>query len=418
MRTRHEEKWMFETDSRGIYRIAGLSTGEYIVRASESDEGGDPDDAAEGSYTDGSMMAAFYPKALRIQDATPVTVQQGSETRDVDIRVTDRTGHRLSGTLVLKGQPVSGAKIELLRNEPETERFRFLNGRVRTDVDGSWELRSIPDGKYTLSVFGYIANINRMGIPELVQTAPLRREIVVAGGDLTNLKFEVVEAAIVRGLVSVEGGAKSPDGINIELISADAASKPGTKESQSGESAEQVVANAYVKETGSFLIAPIDSGSFRFRVSNLKNKHYVKSITLNGKDLLRNPLQVDPEKVVDGVRIVLATDLVSLSGRAVEKDDKSKPLTDAVVVLLPVETERRRLTEEPIAARTDKDGRFVVKGGPGEYFVVVLDRRRKDIPAALPTEASLIKNSATLQKVSLQRVDEKKVVEVLGPSQP
>src|SRR5262249_49480903 len=126
---------VIETDSRGIYRIAGLSTGEYVVRASESDEGGNPDEAAEGSYTDGSLMVAFHPKALRAQDATSVQVQQGSETRDVDIRLVDRIPHRVSGIVVVRGKPIYGAEIKLIREEPNEGQDRYLANPARSDHD-------------------------------------------------------------------------------------------------------------------------------------------------------------------------------------------------------------------------------------------------------------------------------------------
>jgi hypothetical protein len=98
----------------------------------------------------------------------------------------------------------------------------------------------------------------------------------------------------------------------------------------------------------------------------------------------------------------------------VDKNDKSKPLSNVAVLLLPVEAERRRITD-PIVLFSDKDGRFAVKSAPGEYFVFVFDRRQKEAPFEMPSEASLVKNASTLQKINLQHGDEKKVVEVVGP---
>ena len=169
---------------------------------------------------------------------------------------------------------------------------------------------------------------------------------------------------------------------------------------------------------GKFTVTRLHSGLYYFHLINLGNNHYVKSITLNGKDALRDPVKVEEGKSLNGIRIVLSSELVSLTGRVVEKDDRSKPVRNAVVLLFPVEVERRRVTETPIAVRTDKEGRFVVKGAPGDYFVVVFDRGRKDMPVTLPSERSIVKNSSTLQKITLQPGNEKKVVEVTGPSQP
>ena len=121
--SRNRDESMFETDSRGIYRISGLPTGEYVVQASESDEGGDSNDASEGSYTNGSMMVTYHPKALKIQDATSVKVQQGSETKNVDIRLIDRVPHRVSGTVFVEGKAASTVEIRLTRDEPEGTGF-------------------------------------------------------------------------------------------------------------------------------------------------------------------------------------------------------------------------------------------------------------------------------------------------------
>jgi hypothetical protein len=141
----------------------------------------------------------------------------------------------------------------------------------------------------------------------------------------------------------------------------------------------------------------------------------VKSIALKGKDLLRNPIRIETGQSLVGVNVVLSAELVSLAGRVVEKTDRNKLLTNVMVMLFPAEVERRRISDGPIVAFSDKDGRFLVKAAPGEYFVFVVDRRRKDVPVFVPTEDSLVKNASTLQKINLQRADEKKVMEIVGP---
>ena len=418
------DQWRFQTDSRGIYRIAGLATGEYVVRASESDEGGDPDDASEGSYTNGSMMVAFHPKALRLQDATSVKVQLGVETSGVDIRFTDRVPHRISGTVFVRGKAASGAEIRLIRDEREVEIYRYPSTQARTDTNGYWEIRAVPDGNYTLSISG---NYNYISIGDTgnvggygVMVTPLSRELTVAGGDITDLKLELVEGGTLNGVVSVEGGTPLPERLMIELVPQDLRSANTAAGGEDGKPSEapdtgNAVSNAFVNENGAFSITRLPAGSFHFRFAELGTRHYVKSITLKDKDLLRNPVTIERGKSLDGVRIVLSSELVSVSARAVERSDRSKPLNDAAVLLLPAEPERRRIDVTPIAVRTDKEGRFTIKAAPGEYFVVVFDRRRKNVPIVMPTETSLIKNASTLQKINFQRTDEKKVVEVVGP---
>ena len=399
-----DDNKMFETDSRGVYRIAGLATGEYIVRASESNEGGNPDEAADGSYTNGSMMVAFYPKALRVQDATSVKVQQGSETKDVDIRLTERIGYRVSGTVLFRGRPVASAEIRLTRDEPEVNRDPFESPQARTDDKGQWEIRTVPDGKYTLTVstlvIGMVAADGESG-----RVATTQRELIVEGGDVTNLNLEVFVGAIVTGTISVEGGTALPERLMIKLDPSEAALKRADVD---------LNLLSAIDPKGVFEIAPLPAGSYQFGFISL-GTYYVKSITLKRKDLLRNPIKLVAGQSLAGINIVLSSELVSLSGRVVEKDDKSKPLSNATVLLFPVEAERRRMSDEPIAIVSDKEGHFAVKAAPGEYFAFVVDRRRKDVSFEMPTEASLVKNASALQKIKIERGDEKRVVEVVGP---
>src|ERR1041385_6938742 len=404
-----EYQQTFETDSRGVYRIAGLATGEYIVRASESNEGGNPDDAADGSYTDGSLMVAFYPKAVRVQDATSIKVQQGSETKDVDIRFTERIGHRVSGTILLRGRPLSNIEVKLTRDEPDDSRDDpFEPSPARSDDKGQWEIRTVPDGKYTLSFSSYIYGANFSDDLRIVQVAPRRRELIVAGDDVTNLNVEMFEGAKVSGVVSVEGGGRMPATTAVKLKRYDPALKREAARDPE-DSKRYNIADA----KGEFEISQLPPGSYQFGFT-IFGDYYVKSITLRGKDLLRNPVKVAAGQSLTGIKIVLSTDVVSLAGRLVDKNDKSKPLSNLAVLLLPVEAERRRITD-PIVVFSDKDGRFAAKSAPGEYFVFVFDRRRKEGPYELPSETSLIRNASTLQKINVQRGDEKKVVEIVGP---
>ena len=400
------EKKALETDSRGVYRIAGLATGEYIVRASESDEGGDPDDAADGSYTNGSMMIAFYPKAVRVQDATHVQVQQGSETKDVDIQFTDRIGHRVSGTILMRGKPVSDADIKLTRDEPEEDHDPLELPLARSDDNGRWEIRTIPDGKYTLSVSTSTLGVHISGDYGFTRIARQRRELIVAGEDVTNFNVEVFDEAKVSGVVSVEGGAPMPPTVAVML-------NPASKHDEAASDPEDSNRYSIVDKKGEFEIPQLPPGLYQFGF-NIPGDYYVKSITLKGRNLLGNPVKIVAGQSLTGIKIVLSADVLSFSGRVVDKNDKTRQLSYASVLLLPVEPERRRIIDGPTVVFSDKDGRFTVKSAPGEYFVFIVDRRTR-VPFEMPSEASLVKNASTLQKITLQHGSEKKVVEVVGP---
>src|SRR6185503_13901705 len=107
---------------------------------------------------------------------------------------TDRVPHRISGLVTLKGQPAAFVEINLARDDSGQEGFRFGSGQTRSGPDGRWEIRAVPDGNYTLGVSGY-ATVTTDGQPQYQMIAPLPRKLVVEGGDLTNLKIELVSGA-------------------------------------------------------------------------------------------------------------------------------------------------------------------------------------------------------------------------------
>jgi hypothetical protein len=419
-----EDKQKFKTDSRGVYRIAGLATGEYIVRASESDEGGDPAEVADGSYANGSMLVVYYPKAFRLQDATKVNVQEGTETADVDIRISDRSVHRLSGRVFVAGRVAQDASIRLIHDEPDVIRSSLTSTQARTDSTGRWEINAVPDGVYTLSVSGFINGIVRSDSERgYLSVVPQRQSITVSGADLTDLNTELIEGSSLQGVVSIEGSAAPPERLVIALVPVEVSSQV-TASPRGGspeqpfefEDGHQDLERAYIREGGKFSFSQLHAGLFRVRIQGLRGPLYVKSITLNGKDALRTPIKIEQGKPVEGLRIVFSANVATLSGKAVAKSDRSKPLVEATILLFPIEAERRRLTGEPLVTRTDKDGRFVIKGAPGEYFVFVFEPQKKGVSLVVPSEETLMKNAAALQKVRLQPRDDKRVVEVVGPT--
>ncbi len=410
------EKHLLETDSRGIYRIGGLDAGEYIVRAAESDEGEAHENAIVGSYANGSRVVVYYPKAVRLEDAATVLVQTGSETRNVEIRVPERALHRIAGTVLVRGEPVRGASIRLSRGEPEFIRSSFFHD-AETDETGNWEILSVPDGSYSLSVSGLAVGLVHMR-EDFVSVARHRQPVVVAGSDLTNLKTELTEAGVLEGVVSVEGGRPIPDRLVVEAVSvannsqslANSAGEASlTREVKSGDDFDEAHIG-FVKE-GRVSFFHLEPGLFSLRIAG--TNMFAKSITLNGKDVYRNPIQVDAGKTVRGLCIVLSNEFITLTGYAANKSDRTIPLANASVFLFPVEPERRRIIDEPLTARTDKEGRFSIAGPPGEYFVFVYDRPEKGSYITLPTEEIINKNSGPLHRVRLAP-GEQKTVEVVG----
>ncbi|HSS18584.1 MAG TPA: carboxypeptidase-like regulatory domain-containing protein [Pyrinomonadaceae bacterium] len=407
-RSGDSEEFKIKTDSRGSYRAGGLAGGEYLVRASESDLGENSAEAAEGSYGNGSMVTAYHPKALRKEDATRVQVVIGADTKEIDILVPDRSLHRIGGNVIIEGSPASGADISLYSNDESAPDF-FSAVKTRSDDDGAWEIPSIPDGIYVLTISGYAIGITeRPDRRRYVRAAPEIREVIVAGSDVSGIKIDLLEGGELSGTVSVEGRLPVPERLRVDLIPLNPGKANSNRYLPFGESMSGFVNNA-----GRLSIRPVRPGLFYFRVQHLGDDLYVKAITLNQKDVLRNPIKIEGRNM-EGLNVVLSGDLGALAGKVVNRQDKRKPFTDAAILLLPVDPVQRRITDGPLIARTNQEGRFLIKGAPGEYFVFVFDRQRKNT-LVRPTEEKIVRDSARLPRVRLQPGNEKKVIELLSP---
>ena len=177
------------TDDRGMYRISGLSTGEYIVHvpsvqvtmpqapaalrppasstaASITSATPDPDGVlrAEGGLglyvgfyatppAGGGAAAyamAFHPAARSMDAATPISLGYGDQRQDVDVQLRLVPTFRVSGRVL--GSPETLAKLPL-RLMPVGSENLALGAEAAlttTDATGAFTFLRVPAGDYTL----------------------------------------------------------------------------------------------------------------------------------------------------------------------------------------------------------------------------------------------------------------------------
>ena len=361
--TYSSDRVKLKTDSRGVYRVAGLPAGEYIVRVSESrlNRGAEVNEGEV--YGDGSLVVTYFPSAVSVKHAAAVRVYEGRDTERVDIRIPERATRRLGGTVTLKrgGSPVAGAEIVITRRD-EGASLRRLSGdeSARSDMDGKWEVSGVPDGEYFLtvnSITAYVATATKG--TRGVNVLPLKREVTVAGADLSDLRLEAKEGGRVSGTVTVEGGRELPDFVRIEAL-------------RDGESVD----TTFTGEGGKFELDGVPPGEIRFRVSGFPDERfYVKALSRNRIDLRRDPVRVGQGARVEGVSVVLAADLAILKGQALARHDATSPLAHAWVVFVTADEKLRRAGDLPRVVRADARGRFEIAAGPGEYFLAAMPGR-------------------------------------------
>ena len=100
----------------------------------------------------------------------------------------------------------------------------------------------------------------------------------------------------------------------------------------------------------------------------------VRSVRVDGIDVIDDGIDVKPNEAVRGVEVEITTKVTSVSGLVT--DARGDPAKDYTVVFF--STDRTRWTPGSRyvgMARPDQDGRFKISGlPPGEYNVIALDR--------------------------------------------
>jgi hypothetical protein len=412
------------TDDRGVYRIEGLPPGQYVVGAIENHSSGNkamPRDAA-------GLVTAFHPTAPNVSAATVVSVQAGSEARDVNIKFVDAM-RRLSGTLKWKQNTVAikDAIVFLRRvGDPQVDfdyqqfvrmvtppggadndalmlrDVFFLNllgtnsPYVESDKNGRWSFQDVPQGTYVVSVAAP-RPVEKGTKRDPDEDPPDFSNGTIRGSaevkidkDVDNLVIELTDRASIVGSVVIDGNRAIESSVAVRIASVGVQSilnSPG-----------------FVNKDGSFELHSVPAGSMQLDIYEPRGRHYyVRSMTGNGLDLLNEPLTVAEGEQVTGVQVVLGTDLATVEGRVVAS---SRSVAGAGVLLVPADQRKWGTRSLWGLARADAEGRFSLLLGPGEYVAVAWSLANEP---TVPLESYVRARMSTAQRVTLQPNETRRV---------
>jgi hypothetical protein len=143
------------TDDRGSFRIPGLVAGDYLLVAQLQTRGG------FGGFGRGQQLVStirvYAPGTFRKASAKPITVRNAEERDDVRLVIDLRGLHTVSGvaTSASSTQTVASGRVTLA--DP-TDTSLQLMGSI--EPDGSFHVRYVPPGSYTLQIGGASTQVN------------------------------------------------------------------------------------------------------------------------------------------------------------------------------------------------------------------------------------------------------------------
>lgn len=380
------------TNKDGAYRIENIPEGDYIVSAAIEDKSSNFDMRAR--LRGESQIVTYHPAATSIRDALTVRVDSGRETAGVNVTLVSRNSFALSGTVVRQGDgtPIAGANVILRNKDSELEGALVMGmaqRRTTTDSEGRWSFSNVMEGQYVVAALAPNSPTGRTfnGPPSLRNGEPADREqafresrqrflvaqeeVLVAGADISGFVMSISGPGSITGRIEAENGAL-PSNLVVFLELIEKGARPGPP------------LPVRVKPDGTFNVGGIQGGEVYLSVAMPPDSNYfVRSLTANGDDLRRVPIKVVEGAEAGPVSVVISSGVGTLTGRVLS-DKGGEGLSNLVVLLAPVESEKQRFRTAYLTARTDPSGRYSVSGAPGEYFVFA--RRREKLPAIVSEE--------------------------------
>lgn len=339
------------TDDRGRYRISRLDPGEYYVVAMS---GVFVSESAAGGFA-----PTYYPGVTDAAAASAVTVDFGADTTTAfalsPARTVDVSGRMVDG----EGKPTAGMLVLFTRDGLKRPEFHVARGSAL--ADGTFVLRHVPEGSYTLQGFarppeGYKGPLNLGAMP--FGFAP----VTVGSGNLDDVVLRATNGTTLRGKVVLDDSAASPPpaqtvrvtAMPVEFDSAPMSGGPPPSET---------------RQDLTFEVSRL-SGLRRILVTVATPDWALKKITVDGIDVTDAPVDFRT-KDVEGVEVLLTPKVSRVAGAV---SDDTGPIADYAVVIFASDptkwTDRSRFVQ---MARPTQRGRFELRGlPPDEYLAIAL----------------------------------------------
>jgi len=365
------------TDDRGVYRIYGLASGDYIVSASARGAMSsiiavtdvyqitDADvrraqqllaGPSAGSATEIAARAAgssrvdyapvYHPAAIARDEAVTVTVGAAEERSGIDVVLRLVPTASVYGVVTsLDGTPQSGAQVSVM--EPGSSNSRVLKA-ARSNFDGEFVIAGVPPGRYEVQSDAY---------PERLFGST---EVVVSGRDVA-ASFMLAPGVTVSGRLVFDGTRIPPAPSAVPLI----LSRWPVR-----------LLGGYgfdMKPDGSFVFSHIQPGTYRLRLNGRPPAGWaLRSVMFGGVDVSDILFEVKSQQPLEGVVITMTDRTAEISGTL--QTAAGAPAPEYVLVVFSADPRfwvaGSRRTQQ---VRPDLDGRFVAGNVPaGDYLIAAV----------------------------------------------
>ncbi|PYR54905.1 MAG: hypothetical protein DMF91_25615 [Acidobacteria bacterium] len=388
-----------QTDDKGNYRVWGLMPGDYYVTATGRGfggivealggllgatdtgggagrgggggpgggggggggggrgSGGGPGGGGPGAGRSGGIAAflgqndgepvayapTYYPGVGSVNEAKAITLGISQELLDVTFQLQLVRTARISGRVTNPdGTPASGGNVQLT---PEGAggggRGQIgMNYGSRVARDGAFTITNVPPGRYTLRARG----ANNVG-----------------GGDVADLIVPLAPGATITGTIAFEAAQQPPELTQVRVTAQ--AADPGELGLNAG---------ARVERDGRFTMDGVPAGPHFIRANGARG-WTLKAVTINGRDMIDTPIDLQSGQKLTDVTLVFTDKLSQITGTVTS--DQGMAVTEYTVLAFPSDDRLWRPQSRHImTARPDQNGKYQIRGlPPGEYYMAMVD---------------------------------------------
>jgi Carboxypeptidase regulatory-like domain len=317
------------TDDRGEFRIGRLEAGTYIVQVTPRRQPSPSEMMmAPGAATappSAEPLPTYYPGAVAIDQAQPITLEKGQSVTDIDVVLSEGIPGVVNGVVTVANGSAPGESnsyVNVRRILSESMGYDGFSNGTGVRPDGTFRL-VLPPGEYQLDARVAPRVMNGPTRPEDEQFGMVKINVVSGAED--SISITVGRGAIATGRVIFEGTTSpppSPGKARIPLYSE-------TGQCRSGE--------AVIAPDWTFRIEGL-SGTCSAPPSQMFGRWNIKAVLINGENAAAAPITFQPGQQLRNVQVIVTDKRSDMIFRV--SDENGQTTRDYVILVYPVEKAR------------------------------------------------------------------------------
>jgi protocatechuate 3,4-dioxygenase beta subunit len=346
-----------QTPDTGEFRVWGLAPGDYVVQAAYS-RGFGPFDAVATERA--GYLPTFYPNSATLAGAQSIRVDVGRTTSGIEIVLNPTPTARISGTTIdSRGQPLRGGYVNAwLQSSDWGGMQRDLSAQIKPD--GTFTVAGAAPGTYHLRANGPTGT-------GATQPESLLGVVTLDADDVSGVVLTPVQPATITGRILFDPPGRSVEPSAVRVV----ANPIGT----SSRVWFPVDGRPVINDDFTFEAKAAPGGTRISAYVATGSEWAIKAVTLDGRDITREPIELASGATVKGIDILLTNRFQLISGSVT--NDRGDIVNNVTVFVFPQDSTR---PANPLAAptavgRPDQNGRYAIRARlePGDYYAVAVD---------------------------------------------